>query len=76
MIINCEPYERYAIESQQLAKEMYDDGVTDGTDGTPPKHRGSLEYLQGYADGCRIVLERVRKLLAEFEAETAWMDEF
>ncbi|MDX2231313.1 MAG: hypothetical protein NW220_16875 [Leptolyngbyaceae cyanobacterium bins.349] len=76
MLINCEPSERYAVESQLLSQDLYDDGVTDGSDGTPPKHRGSLEYLQGYADGCRMAFERVNKLLAEFQAETAWVDEF
>lgn len=71
-----EPYEVYALQSQQLSQELYDDGMSDGVEGNCPQQRGSLDYLQGYADGCRIAFELFKALVAEFERETAWVDEF
>ncbi|MEX0270461.1 hypothetical protein AB3R30_15055 [Leptolyngbyaceae cyanobacterium UHCC 1019] len=58
-----------------LEQGIYIDGEMDGYDGVKPKHLYTT-YLQAYIAGCRRKLEELQRQLAEFQQETAWLDEF
>jgi hypothetical protein len=58
-----------------LEREIYIDAETDGYDGVKPKHDYPT-YLQAYIAGCRRKLQELQQQLAQFERETAWLDEF
>lgn len=58
-----------------LEQEIYIDAETDGYDGVKPRHDYPT-YLKAYIAGCRRKLQELQQQLAQFEHETAWLDEF
>lgn len=58
-----------------LERDILVDAETDGYDLVMPKHTYPA-YLQAYAFGLRRKFQDIQRQLAEFEQETAWLDEF